>query len=573
LFSSLADKLVGSIVGGSIGGNVMRETLIKREIEDDTVTTLESLLPLALAEDEKEWTELTTGKSTWNFSRDHIRKIVARSRLMYLVNPLIHRAVTVQELYVWGSGVSIDAEDPTVEEVVEDFLDNPKNQRVIGESWAEREQQQRIDGNTFFIFFRNKRTGAARVRILPLDEVEDILFNPDDTKEPQYYIRSAKSGEYGSLYPGTVAENDRKRVAFPDVDYEPRSRPASLKDGTPIDWESPVMHIKTGGLTGMKFGLPELYSALNWATGYKNILENFATILAAYAQMVMKITKAAGSKGRAAAKSRMNTLLNRSGGTDSNPPKQIGSTFVSSGDLDIQPIKTSNSTTAPDEARALRSMVASGSDTPEHFFGDSDLGNFATSETLDRPTELKMVSRQRMWMFIILRMCALVIRWSATAPLGKLRQAGFTTKNLVDPFDDSRTVTVTHPQGNSVKMIVAFPSILERDVTDRVRSVVQAATLGGHTAEGIFPNRKTLFKYLLIALGEKDVERIADQEYPDDVVQGFADPADKVKQEDLAAQGKADLGDAALQQAAAAKIAARKPAPKSGSPIAGVTNR
>lgn len=544
ILQTVRDRIVGASIGASLGGDALERAT--EAMEETSVRSKEGLADLELAFDDVGWRDLTTQR--WNFNPLTLRRIVALSRLMYLINPLIRRAVTVQELYVWGSGHEIKAEDPAVDQVMKDFFDDPKNQSVIGAAWPERERDQRIDGNTFFVFYLNKRNGRARVRTVPFDQIEDVISNPEDAKEPWFYRRApAPITSDTPLNP--VDGIPGMNVLLPCIHYNPKVKPPSM-NGVPINWDAHVLHIKTGGLTMMKFGLPELYSAMNWATAYKKILENFATILAAYARLAMKMTGLPGAKGVAAAKSKMNTTISGTGGSiatiDRNPPTNAASWVALSGNVDVTPVKTSGSTTGPDEARALRSMVAAGSDTPEHFFGDSDVGNFATSTTLDRPTELKMVSRQRLWTFVILTMSQKLIEWSAVSPQGRLKQAGFVAAQDLDPFDGTQIVTVMPPKDGSLKVTITFPTILERDVTERVRSVVNAATLNGSKAEGIIPDRKLLFKLLMVALGEKDADYLTEKYYPKSVLQGFMDPADDAKNERLEAEGRKEVGDAAL---------------------------
>jgi hypothetical protein len=564
-FSNLRDRLVGGLAGFSLGGDALQsvsESLddailpVREDITGASTSSLSMLPELELTMEDIGWRDLSSLSSNINFSRAAIRKLVNLSRIMYLLNPLIKRAVSVQQLYVWGSGVEISAKDEVVEEVLHDFFDSPGNQSIIGDAWTHREKDLRLDGNLFFVFYKNKSTGAARVRLLPVQQIDDVVVNPEDENEPWYYLR---------LFTPTVSmiqpNQDlpiSKQVLYPDINYNPSVKPSEVR-GYPVMWDNPVIHLKSGGLTGQKFGLPELFSVLNWATAYKKMLENFATVVQAYARLAMKITGTSGKKGNAAAKSKLGTGVNSTRILDNNPPNVAGGWWTSSGSLDVNPIKTANSTTGPDEARALRSMVAAGSDTPEHFFGDSDIGNFATSTTLDRPTELKMVARQKMWASFILQVSGKLIEWSATAATGKLRDAGFRVSREIDPFTGEDSVIITPPNEGGTAVTVTFPSILQRDVVDRVRSVVQAATLNGSPAEGIIPDRKLLFKLLMEALGRADADEMSDTYYPEPVLQGFADPADRVKQDDLAAQGRADLGQAALDQAAAAKIKAKQP--------------
>lgn len=585
MFKDARDAMVGALVGLGLGGEQLSKLVedIDQERAEHALTreskemiAREGIADLELAFEDVGWRDLTSYFGVWKFNRATMRRIVALSRIMYIVNPLIKRAVTVQELYVWGAGCTIKAKDDRVNEVLQEFFEDPKNQRVIGqgeEGWAQREREQRIDGNQFFAFFTNPVTGAVRVRLLPYDVVDDIIYNPDDNKEVWYYKRST-AGVLASILDPDITAGDISSIAapggvqilYPDIGWNPTLRPLSYGSAgskTVIDWRVRILHVKTGSLSSMKFGLPELYSALNWATAYKKILENFATILAAYARIAMKMTGLPGKKGVAAAKSRLNTGLTQAEFKDTNPPTNTASWAALSGNVDIQPVKTAHSTTAPDEARALRSMVASGADLPEHFFGDSDVGNFATSETLDRPTELKMIARQQMWRVVILQICRFVIEQSALAVEGTLRQEGFKAIEQSDRFDRrTMSVTVTPPRNGSLAVEVSFPNITERAITDRVRAVVNAVTLNGRSAEGIFPERRYVFKLMLEALGIRNVDELVKEFYPEPVTQGFQDPADQEEIQRDEAKAKLIAANAATVTAQASKITAEKPAPK-----------
>ena len=509
----------------------------------------EGLADLELALEDTGWREFNTSGS-WNFTRNGLKKMIGLSRLMYLANPLIRRAVVVQELYVWANGCTIKSDDPLVTEVLNDFFKDSKNQCVIGDSWPEREREQRVDGNTFFVLFWNKETGAVRVRLLPVDHVEDIIFNPEDAKEPWYY----KRGMHAAISPILADSNTVIEPAYyPDIEYNPRVKLNNI-NGVPILWDCSVIHLKTGGLSHMRFGLPELFAALNWATAYKKILENFATILAAYARVAMQL-KGVRNKDKAATKAKLETgVEGTSHVIDNNPPTNTASVFLSSGAMELSAVKTAHSTTGPDEARALRSMVAAGTDTPEHFFGDSDIGGLATSTTLDRPTELKMVGRQNMWATLIIKMGNYVIARSALATAGKLREAGFRAVQKYDAFDRCMNVVTTPPEGRTTKFLCIFPSIIERDVVDRIRALVQAATLNGSPNAGIINDNQFLFELLMEALGRKNVDDLVKKYYPKAVPVGHTDLADKTKDEQLIAQGRKELGDAALIAAKAKKV-------------------
>lgn len=591
------DAIVGAFVGAGLGGSELtrirddfeqavleskwteqqREEFEREAVASGMMKATEGLADLQLAFEDVGWRELTAYFGIWRFNRSRLRQITALARLMFLINPLIKRAVTVQELYVWGSGCEIRGEAPIVHEVLKDFFEDPSNEKIVGmgdEGWPQREREQRIDGNMFYAFFTNRRTGAVRVRLLPYDLVEDVIYNPDDSKEVWFYRRTlanlsgAALDVDNSISAPTSPDEPTGTVLYPDIIYNPVKKPGVMS-GTAlkIDWNVRVLHIKTGGLSTMKFGMPEVYSALNWATAYKRILENFATILAAYARLAMKMTGMQGKKGIAAAKSKLNTAVNGGQFTDTNPPGNTASWMMLSGNVDVQPVKTAHSTTAPDEARALRSMVASGVDLPEHFFGDSDVGSFATSETLDRPTELKMISRQNFWRQIILKMSCFVIQASAQATNGKLRQAGYTGELVRDAFDGSMLrCKVTPPASGSLEVVVKFPNITERAVTERVRAVVNAVTLNGRKAEGIIPDRRLVAKLLLEALGERGSEDLAAKLYPTETPQGFIDPSQVMKNETTSADAEMLKAEAAMLTAKT-KSEQPTPEPKPAAPV------
>jgi hypothetical protein len=541
--AQLIDRIEGMAVGVQSGARQIKETMEAAETAIMEYTK-EGIVELEMSIDDAGWESVTHGGS-FEFNPDTLKKLIRLARLMYIANPLIRRSVTVQELYVWGSGCEIKAEDPNVQKALDAFFKSPDNQKVVGDAFPEREREQRIDGNTFFVFFKNPMNGSLRVRLIPVDRVGLPVSDPEDYSCIWYYPVSNPLG-------GDI-------VYHPDIDYTPKKK-LSNWDGHLIKWDNPIYHLKTGGLSIMKMGMPELYSSMNWATAYKKILENFATILSAYARMAMRISGSKGKDGNASAKSKLNTTVSKDNAIDKNPPQNVASWFAASGGMDISAVKTANSTTGPDEARALRSMVAAGADVPEHFFGDSDIGNFATSTTLDRPTELKMVARQDMWRKVILKMAQKVIEYSAAAPKGILNQAGYKVKYSTNDFSlKLLTAVLTVPSKGSVQVTITFPSILSRDIIDRVRSLVMGVTLNGSKNQGIIPDRKLIFKLLAQALDLEDVDALTEKYYPESVIDSAIPIADQFDNEKKAAQGRADLGTAALKQADAAVTKAENP--------------
>jgi len=106
------------------------------------------------------------GGNTREFTREGLRAISGWSGYTGLKNPLIKRAVSVQNLYVWGQGVTLRAVHPTVDAAVQKVLKDPTNRTVFGdvEAWMRLETGLQLFANLFFVFFINPSTGHVKIR-------------------------------------------------------------------------------------------------------------------------------------------------------------------------------------------------------------------------------------------------------------------------------------------------------------------------------------------------------------------------------------------------------------------------
>ncbi|HPM61192.1 MAG TPA: hypothetical protein PK955_01800, partial [Methanoregulaceae archaeon] len=89
-----------------------------------------STLEVAIPELGNGW-ERISGSSGADFDRNKLQTIADLSKIYFLKNPLIKRAVSIQALYVWGQSYSVTAEDPNVQEHLDEFWSNRLNQPVL----------------------------------------------------------------------------------------------------------------------------------------------------------------------------------------------------------------------------------------------------------------------------------------------------------------------------------------------------------------------------------------------------------------------------------------------------------
>lgn len=471
------------------------------------------LLQERIAELEQEdigWQELTGGFDT-EFSREGLGRIVRLARVMYLKNPLIWRAVSLQSMYVFGQGVSISAADPDVQAVLTAFMEDRGNRAELMGHQARtlKEVELQVAGNVFLVLFANRASGQVAVRSIPFEEVSDIICNPEDARDPWFYRRK---WVVRTLGPDGNTKLEPREAFYPDWQYQPADRPPRVGQ-VEVRWDSPVYHIKVGGFSNMRFGVSEIYAATDWAKAYKAFLEDWATLVRALSRFAWKATVKGGAGKVAAAKTVLNTTLGsgNGGAGETNPPPVTGGVAITGQDVDLTPMPKTGATTSADDGRRMLLMVAAATGLPESFFGDVSVGTLATAKSLDRPTELKFRDRQALWADVFGDICQYVIDCSALAPGGALR-------GVVRDAGEGTDQVVVLPEGEDGQdprhVDIEFPPILEHDVSASVTAIVDAATLKGSPLAGTFDAR-TVARMLLRALGEDDIEELLEQLFPD----------------------------------------------------------
>lgn len=459
----------------------------------------ERIADLELALEDIGWQRLTW-QTDQEFSVDGLRRIRYLARLFFLKNPLVKRAVTVQSHYVFGQGVSIASPEPVVNEVIQRFLSDAKNQAELTTHQARimKEQELALLGDVFFVLFPSRTTGRVLIRTIPPDEVDDIICNPEDAKEPWFYRRRWQATRFD---PSGNPIRSSQTAYYPDWRYTPSFKPRNIGQH-PVRWESPVYHVKVGGLSDMKFGVSEVYAAIDWARAYKEFLEDWATLTRAYSRWAHKITTKGGSRGIAAAKSKLNTTFGNSGtGTETNPPPLVGSTFLQGEGTNLETMRIGGANVSAEDGRRIMLMVMSAVGLPETFFGDASVGTLATAKSLDRPTELKMVDRRTLWSDVFKNLVSFALYWAARAPGGRL--AG---QVMIEEEEDG-TPRLTF-QGEPIQIDVDYPPLLEHDVDEQVGAISQAAPN--------IPDARLIAKMLLTALGQDDIDSLLDEMFNED---------------------------------------------------------
>lgn len=483
------------------GGQSRLQESIQPPASKAVVVLKERLADLELALEDRGWRR-QIAMSEHEFSRWGIQQIILISRLFRIKNPLIQRGILVSAYYVFGRGVEVTSENETAQEVLDGFLNDPRNQPHIGHSaLVAKEAALYTDGNIFWCFHTDVSDGATLIRTIDPIEIDEIICDPDDSSVPWYYHRRWTSQKFD---PATGIRNPTIEEAWyvalgytPDGVTEIKNIPLAKDAAGQL---IPILHRKDGALEKWSFGCPRVYAAIDWARASKDLLTDYAGRMRALSRFAWDLETKGGPGAIANFKQAFATTLTNDGSMpEHNPTPESNSTWITGSGTKLSPIRTQGAATGPDEGRRLFHMVYMVFGLGEHFFSDINSGNLATATSLDRPTELKFLNDQEGWREDLKRIGAYVLERSAGAPKGKLREAGKT-------------------QSVQATINVNFPPIVEGDVPSLVTAAVSALTLNGYPAIGV--DEKTGMKTLLSLLSafsnvEIDVEEVIEKMYPD----------------------------------------------------------
>lgn len=465
--------------------------------------------------------------SWMEFSRWGIQQIILVSRLYYVKNPIIRRLINVCAEYTFARGVEISSPDEAANDTLRDFLE--RNKAVIGQiGLIELDKRNDYDGNLFFALFADKEnTGSVSVRMIDATEMQDVITDPDDSATPWYYRRVWTQRVFDERY-GTISTKGQE-AWYPALNYEPADRPQTIGD-KPVMWDSPVLHAKCGGVGNWNFGCPRAYPALDWARESRKYLEACASVKQALSQIAMTLTTKGGQQALEGAKQQIQTSVGPSSAIwDTNPTAVAGSTFASGTGTKLEAFKTTGAGNDPEGVRQYKLMCCMAFGVPETFLGDVSTGNLATATSLDRPTETVFLARQEAWVQILTTIGVYVLKTSARAPSGKLREglaasgarsADFDSLSIREALrtknEEGRWVYVEEAkQRNTITVKVNFPALREGDVPAQVGALVQAMTLGNKGGQITGIDEKAGVRKLYDLVGIEGGDEITEDQYPD----------------------------------------------------------
>jgi hypothetical protein len=340
-------------------------------------------------------------------------------------------------------------------------------------------------------------------------EIVEIITDPNDTSRPMYYKRQWM--QMNTSLASGVLEQAAMQAWYPAVEMIlDEQRPGAAKinrvaeiGGKKVNWLMPLLRSRGASSPAKwRWPVPDLYASLDWARAYKEFLEDWATIQRTLSRFALMVETKGGPGAIAAYHALLGTTFANDNGAqmETNPPPVVGSAHISGPGNTVQPFKSANVQTSPEQARRMVLMVASAQGMPETFYGDASTGSLATAVSLDRPTELKFGEIQRRWQFVIKTLIAYVLLVGGQAKGSQIREV----------FREAKKKTKANAQA-TVRVVVKFPAVVEQALQPMIQAIAEVGTLGGRNgiAAGIV-DRRTIADLFLEWIGVENRSELLD---------------------------------------------------------------
>lgn len=416
-------------------------------------------------------------------------------------DPLAGNAVRLIRDYTFGRGVTFKAKDPRVQQVVQDFLDDPDN-KLLASAAGQWELSERIQlsGELFPVFFVNRWNGKVKFSLIEPEEVPQIITDPDNRRKHLFYERRWVKRVFN--WENQLQSGGRtKKDYYPNFNLQPprnagkgeagfkRIEHSTVGDGSTF---IAMHHIKINS-HGQR-GIPLLFRILPWLKAYKGFMEDRATLTLALSTWAFK-QKVKGSKSAVARLAQQwgtYDAVSRLGGAGKERREGAG-TIIENENVDLEQLNVdSKAGNAYQDGRMLRQQVGAGVGiTEQNLTGDPSVANLASATQMEGPMLKMFESWQQLFHDEFTYIMQFVVRMAIAYGDLKTDEPYLDEQGNQHEFD--RTVEID------------FPPIVTQDLSVFIGAIAQL--ISSQSAAGQqYVSQERLAKYILQAFGETDVD-------------------------------------------------------------------
>jgi hypothetical protein len=346
---------------------------------------------------------------------------VQESRSLYTYDVITQNVIDLWTDYGFGSKTEVNSaetEDEVPQDLLDAFFDSPANQYVLGQRQISNlSTTLLVDGEFFFVFFISKTDATVILRVIPTEQIKDIVCDKDDASVPLFYYREWIPS--GTAIPSKLLYRDwradAKAIArvdtskkYSDVEKAEDASNAQavenagkagevieLNEVATVGTEIVMMHIAYRNLNLR--GYPLMTAGAAWSRAYKNFLQDRAAVSRSMAMFVDKLTVNGGSLAVDAVRRALESSLTYRN-DEVNPAAVPGSTFVQNKTMDLQrmPMGTGAGDAEKDGAPLLAQAGLAGRIFP-HYLGRGEAFRLATATAMEQPVLRAFNRYRRFW--------------------------------------------------------------------------------------------------------------------------------------------------------------------------------
>jgi len=288
------------------------------------------------------------------------------------------------------------AEDP-IHDIIESFWNDAENRLVLTSHRAMQEMLDDVvtDGEKFYACFADQSEPYVKVTEIPLEEIDGIVYNPDNRVQPVLYRRGYRKLKYDGVNDQYVPDGDpivKYYLDYRITDEQWSKLKSTIKiPASKLVKDAKIRHVYINPLwtkTG-KRGISELYASREWFRVFREFMEGRAAINQA-AQSISFKRKIKG--GPTAVAQFSGTFGGRKTGENADSEIQKltrpvpGATYDHNEAVDLEWMKTDTGAAgAAQDAKMLLMSAGAGVGTMAHYFGEGGDANLATAQSMELP--------------------------------------------------------------------------------------------------------------------------------------------------------------------------------------------
>jgi hypothetical protein len=355
-------------------------------------------------------------------------RLAQRSRVAFIHDPLAGAEADLRANFALGQGVSMPkALDEKVQEVIEEAWTDPNNWDLFTSPAAQRRSSNSLltQGNLLDTLY----TVGGRIKVgkLNVDEIHDIVPDPEHRLRPIYYIGRRRTFRWDVEHDRPAFEDTLTDEGRPRVTYYPHWR--NLKDAVeereenrgleplpvpPEEKRDPggavVYHTAINQLDEQLWGNPPWARTLRFYSAMNQFMEARVSMAQAASTFIAKRVSAGGQsdivKAAGSVLSQTGELgaarFPGDGGTEGfsggQRPVQPGAWWVENEKSKLESLSlNSGAAAAAQDAQIIRSPLAAASGFGQHYLGDAGNANLATATSLELPSLMAVLAWQQIF--------------------------------------------------------------------------------------------------------------------------------------------------------------------------------